>query len=388
MPATDTDYHRDRFVGREDVVDTVIRRAIGPPPQNRSLLIEGPANRGKSWLLRRTDEKLRDRTALAAIVPDCPTLAPCLFIRDDAQQPFDPLRLIARIWWALSPFVANLPLPGDLAGSTDDTTAITHITTHFSQNAAEPQSLLAITTQVLDALHGQLLLVLLVDGLDEFAQLDQFERQFVEPLYRSAHVRVIASRRSQVYTAKWSTFALRPQRKDEPISLDRLSIQAAEDQIQRHFHYKKSPLQFGDLSPLVRHYAWQNPGANRMFADAAVANHTSGAARLITSQDVRVCVLELSKSSRFAEPIADHDFDWLTAVVRAFPQIGGGEVPTHHLNDVLRATVGRPVGDYERNEWLGRLQERGIVVRSHNGQCRVHEEFAALCQEWEAQQTL
>jgi len=382
MPVSD--YDSASFVGRNDIVDEVIRRALTTPALIRSLLIEGPANRGKSWVLCRTHEKLIDPAAVASIIPNSPPVAICLYSSDDAR-PFEPLRLVASVWWALHPYFPSLFWPTGLPDTTIKDTAIQALHSFFRQNNFDAQSLLSVATQDLDTASPPILLVLLVDGLDEFDQLDAFERQFVEPLFRSPNVRVVASRRSHVHTARWTTFSLRP-KKDGSINLDRLNAHDAEDQITRHFGRCGSPLTYAELNASIKHYAWQNPGANRRFADCAIEKQVTQ--RLITSDNVRSCLLQLSTSGRFSNPISDNDFDWLTAVVKHFPSIGSSEVPAHALNAVLEATAQRPVGDFERNEWLGRLQDRAIVMRRNSGQCLVHDEFAALCQEWEAQRTL
>lgn len=384
MPVSD--YDSSSFVGRDDLVEEVIRRAFGVPPQSRSVLIEGPANRGKSWLLCRTHEKLNDPLLYSPIISSCPPIATFLFTAEDGL-PFDPLWLVACIWWALHPHLPSLFWPTNLTGGADKTSAIRLLHDFFTRDGSDGQTLIFQIKGALDAAASPVLLALLVDGLDEFEQLDPFERQFVEPLFRSPQVRVIATRRSQVLTAHWGTFSLRPQKKDEPISLARLSAKDAEDQINKQFRRKGSPLSFADLTPLFNHYAWQNPGANARFVDCAITNHASGARRLIMRDDIRTCLLELSKSGRFAEAILESDLDWLGAVVRQFPSIGSSEVPTYALNVALAAAAGRPVGDLERNAWIGRLQDRAIVVRRTNGQCLVHEEFAALCQEWEEKGT-
>lgn len=392
MPVSD--YDRDSFVGRDDLAEQIVRRICTAPPQKRSLLIEGPANRGKSWLLCRANEKLVDHQSLTALIPGCPRVATLLFDKKDetreAQSPFDPLWLVACLWWELRDLWGPLQLfqPNGLATGGARAAGRGHLHAVFRQLGADAQSLLLQVTKALASANGQYLLALLADGLDELSFLSEIERQFVEPLSRSPYVRIVASRRTQVPAARWMTFSVRPQGREEEttISVERLSVEDAEEQLNRYFMREGAALRFADLAALFQHYRWQNPGANRRFADDAIVNQRGGAPRLVTEENVRACLLQLSRSHRYDAPISDEDFAGLLAVVASFPAIGTSEVPAHDLNAVLAAAAGRAsLGDKERNEWLGRLQDRGIVVRRKNGQCLVHEEFAALCQEWEAQ---
>lgn len=385
MPVSD--YESTSFVGRDDIVDDVIQRAFSVNSQSRIIMIEGPANRGKSWLLCRTQEKLQNSATRAATALNYPPIVPCFFTSDHAS-PFEPLRLIAWVWWFLHPYLSDLSLPAHITDSTQTANAVEILHNQFIRDGADAQTRILQVTNKIEAATSPIILALLVDGLDEFDDPELFVRHFVEPLVRSPNVRLVVSLRSQVRTARWQTFSIRRLlRKDDQISLGHFDVLDAKEQINRYFELQGAPLSFANLVPLFRHYTWQNPGANRRLADCAIANQNRGAQTLISGDDVRDCLMHLSLSNRFDHPISGADFDWLTAVVGSFPTIGSSEVPSHKLNEVLTKVAQHHVGDLERNAWIGRLQERAIVVHCPNGQCLVYEEFAALCQEWEAQRT-
>src|SRR5215213_4644312 len=54
-------YDSDGFFGREDIVKSIIERLVDPRAdqlRQRAILVEGPACRGKTWLLRRIHEQI------------------------------------------------------------------------------------------------------------------------------------------------------------------------------------------------------------------------------------------------------------------------------------------------------------------------------------------
>lgn len=378
------DYDRGSCFGRDEIVDAIISLVFSDRPQYRGLLIEGPANRGKSWVVCRTRDKLTDPAELSAIIPDAPPVAVCLFTHRSGYRngrSFDPLWLMAEVWWALYAYLPNLFWPKNLPADAAKDQAIVALYDLFVRDRREATDLIALVDEELGKALSPVCLAVLVDGLDEFDDLKIFERQFLEPLARSPAVIVIASRRSQVRGASWVTFLLRTITRDTPFDIARLDLNAAIKQIDTYFSAHNSSLKFTNLQPLFKYYVWQNPGANKHFSDNAINNRKATNPHLISTADIHKCILVLSTSGRYPSPISTQDFDWLIAVVRGFPQIGVTEVLIHKLNPVLSQAAGRNVSDKERNEWLGRLQERGIVVLRKSGQCLIHEEFAALCQE-------
>lgn len=378
MPVSD--YDPNSFVGRDDLVHEIVLR-VAKNSGTRKLLVEGPANRGKSWLLCRIRDTLNDPALLTTIVASPPPLVATLFSSEDCH-PFDLHKLVACLWLNLQPLTPALlqqlgPPPPPAAQWAPQS-----LSAHFAQRSFgfDPQQLLDMLLSELAKVNPQSLAVLIVDGLDEFSNLDSLERQFVEPLFRSSQVQIIASRRSEINVG-WTTFLLKPSEKDL-LNLEELSEQLAREQINRRFARHGSALQFDVLEPFFTYYRWQNPGANSYFVDQAVNQHQAEQTPLVSKSDIRGCILTMSQSGRFTSPVSQQDLDWLIEVVRDFPEIGRQDVPLFRLRATLkRASGGSPVEDSERNAWLSRLQERGIVVRRLNGQCQVYEEFVALCHE-------
>jgi hypothetical protein len=374
------DYNAAAFFGRYEIVERVIGQALDPYADQklrRSQLLEGPAKRGKSWVICGIRDRLRHppsspTTPADEAAPPTPLRAAvCLFTNNDVKA-LDLHTLVAKVWLALNPYVPPLSLMHSVSPADPEATQTRKLRDFLFRSNSDVAQLIAITIRELEGTTPPVYLVVLADGLDEFGALEPFERTFLQDLFSSDRVRLVASRRSEVFTAGWKTRLIRRQTYNQ--SLDTFPSAAAEQQL----NSLVPPHGYRRLSPLFTFYKWQNPGANSFFAERAVANERKQAAALIMRDDVRRCILELSRSARHLDPIAEKDFEHLNAVVKQFPNIGASDVSRHHLNPVLGG-----MGDLERNSWLARLQERGIVMVLTNGLCSVHEEFVALCQEWE-----
>lgn len=389
------DYDGNSFFGRDDVANAIIQHALDAQADTqhcRSLLIEGPANRGKSWLLCRVRERCQLTSPQApqaqshgqpANPPQVTSpVAVCLFTKDHAQS-LDLYDLVARLWAALYPCVPALLWPQSILDGDEEEIKVRKLSDFFHQSPSDAARLIEVVIQELEGTRPPAYLVVLVDGLDEFERgdLERFEREFLSPLFRSSRVRLIASRRSEVVTHTWKSYLVRLHTHLRP--LEAFPAIAAEQQVDNRFQHAGSPLRFAtDLRPLFKFYEGQNPGANTFFVRCALSHRASGHRELVTYDEIKACVLELSRSGQYTTPIADQDFEWLNTIVKQFPEIGKMGAPRHEFNPVLNG-----ISDKERNDWLGRLQERGIVVVELNGLCKVHEEFVALCQEWEARRT-
>lgn len=373
------DYDPGSIVGRDDLVRKLIQRIFSNLPGDRGLYLEGPAKRGKSWCVCRLREMLNDPVAFQASVPAQTSIAVVLYTHTSSEKngkPFDPLWLMAQLWCELRPHLPNLFWPTHVPSGISPVQAVYD---QFVQDGRDAEVLSAIVKNELNSIGQPLYLVVLVDGLDEFSYLQRFEREFLASLGLSDRVLTVASRRSQARGIAWETYALRRIVPEEAYSLEPLSVAAAEEQLKRLLGGQASLV--NRLMQEFRFYRWQNPGVNKLLIEYAIKN--SAQAELVSAVDIRSCLLEMTKSGLYQQPIADQDLDWLISVVRKQSIDGSKAIAIHKLDGALALAAGRSVGNNERNKWLGRLKDRALVELRDSSLCRVHEEVAALCREKE-----
>src|SRR5262245_33841552 len=113
------------FVGREDIAEQIITLALDPKAfeqRRRSILIEGPSNRGKSWLLCRVCELLDRQQPRQSI--------PCLI---SIADPFnnDTLEYIAKLWIVAHPHISHLFWPQIVSSATSFHQQLSELSTYF-----------------------------------------------------------------------------------------------------------------------------------------------------------------------------------------------------------------------------------------------------------------
>jgi hypothetical protein len=367
-------YDRRIFVGREELIQEIIEQALGPQAniqQYRSQLIEGPARRGKTWLLYRVGEILVEQSP--AIV--------CFFSKNDAHYPnLNHYFLAAKLWLSLRNYVPSHLWPTSFSNQAPEAQQLQELHDFLQHTQPDPTRCLETFVSLLEQTDEIIYLIVLVDALDSFErqQLELFELRFLAQLFNSSKVRLIATRRSEVITHSWKSYQLRLHTHRK--SLRPFNSAEAIQQFNHLLNIARLSLDFStDLQPLFRYYSGQNPGANTFFIKKVRQNYLNEDTILISADDIKDCILELSRSGRHSAAISATDLDWLTTVVHNFPSIGSTSVPHPGFSKYLTGT-----SDKVRNDWLGRLQDRGIVVMEINGLVRVHEEFVALCQDFEA----
>lgn len=374
------------FFGRDDVVAAVIGQALDPAADDpglpaRSQLLEGPARRGKSWVLEGVYDQLSSQPPLQAQPPPpngpqptYPAVA-CMF--KSQQIPLGDYHAgVAAVWDALLPRVPTLARPPAFLPSDPQPQRLQQLRAYLQQQNPVWTRLVEVAVEALEQTSPGLYLVILVDGLDEIdpLKLDAFEFEFLERLFSCPRVRLVATRRSEVITHGWRRTLVKRHTRIKPLTV--LPPQAAEQQVDDLFQRAASRLRFDDLTRLFRAYRWQNPGANAIFVRQALEQERRGQAPQIGRAEIDACLLELIQPDNPGDPSLAIDLKRLREVAAQHPTIDVQAIPRRLFNLPLGA-----VGDRERDLWLGRLQRRGIILVADKDRFQVHEEFVALCRE-------
>lgn len=374
--------------GREDVIEALLHFVTGPESGDtyRSLVIEGPAGRGKTWVLRRLQERLRWEQGVGV----------CYF--DQANlTPLDLHRLIARVLLALRTRDVPIPLSRaalrlsgelvEMAAGGDGSEregreweAEARLADLLRQEGRSAVELLEAIGLALDRLRPTQRLVLIIDGFEEIDDLTDVERKFFEPLARSPAVSLIASSLTRSLS-RWKSFQLRTITRPERLELPELDSDIATAQINQLFREHGSPITYNDLIRFTSYYRWQNPEVNRLLALSALRKRETARASLITADDFRDVLLELSRSLRFAKGLPRQDLDWLIAVASTAPNALREAITVHTLSSLLSQAAGRTVNSKELNEWRNHLLECGIARMLKSGDTLIHTEFVELCLE-------
>lgn len=360
-------YESAGFFGREDIVARIIDVLRDPQAdqlRQRAVLVEGPAGRGKTWLLCRIHEQLQSDVAV------------CFFKGTDfaprhiewSEQAIEELtrQLLARLLDVVHAYCPTLPWPRDTAHDTD-TERLAKIVQLLGQ--WQPQNLLQLISATIDADKLPILLIIL-DGMEEIEAeiLKIFEFKFVHELFRNPRVRLLASRRIKSITHQWKRPLIKQQKKD--IVLD--MFDSPEDQIAYLFQTKgATEAPSVEFKQQMTTYTWFNPGANAQLVGCAMANNN-----LITHDCIRACLIELMQSVRDPSSITAIEFEYIYRMATQFADIDTVGVARHLLNSVFD-----DVNDKKRDEFLGYLQSRGIGFFGESGSYILHSDFVQLFRE-------
>jgi hypothetical protein len=359
------EYDSVGFFGREDIVRYIIENLADPQAdqrRRRAILVEGPASRGKTWLLHRVHEQIQANYANQ--------IAVCFFAGGDfhandrwASRSEQLLRrLLIRLWDVVHHYCPTLPWPTDIMPE--------HDVERFDKIAqllqgSQPQTLLQLITEKIDEAALPALLIIL-DGMEEIDAdvLKMFEFEFVNELFRNPRVRLLASRRVNNTTHQWRKPFIKQQ--NNILSLD--PFDSPEQQITYLIRAKGAQITFQELKDQMQHYTWLNPGANAFLVDCAIDRATK-----ITSECVQECLTILMQSVREASPINGSEFEYIRRMATLFPEIALQGVARHKLNDVFDH-----MSDRNRDEFLGQLQGRGIGFFGNSGNYILHSDFVEL----------
>jgi hypothetical protein len=402
VPYMDThlpyDYDSDDFVGREDIVQDIIEMLCGSREniRSRSFLVDGPAKRGKTWLMRRVEEKLRNGTiAVVNNVPQSnhPTqTAVCffegrIFANERSYSEELKCKLLSHLWIIAHDHISDLPTLFDLAQEDTYEQKCEKIRLRFFK--FEISSLL---TEIKTHIKEPILFIIIVDGMNEIdvGVLRLFEREFIAPLFRNTQIRLLASRRIDSIEHKWREPIIRLQL-DRPLTLEWFNDTECQKQIEHLLAQKSSILSPDDLRQQMKTpYSWGNPGANAFLVERAIqnSNRQQDADRatalvshiiLISDDDIRDCLKYLMSSLRDPAPIDSVSFERVGRMIADFPEIATKGAPRHRLNQILGG-----ISDSARDEFLGRLQDRGVGAFGTSGNYIIHADFVELFRELRA----
>ena len=178
---------------------------------------------------------------------------------------------------------------------------------------------------------------------------------------------------------------------DRPLTLEQFGGSDYQKQIEHLLAQKSSTLTPDTLRQQMKtQYSWGNPGANAFLVERAIHNsdRQRGAGRdtalashiiLISDDDIHECLKYLMSSLRDPTPIDSASFDLVRKMIVEFPQIATQGVSRHLLNKPLGG-----ISDHARDEFLGRLQDRGVGAFGTSGNYIIHADFVELFRELRA----
>ena len=118
-------------------------------------------------------------------------------------------------------------------------------------------------------------------------------------------------------------------------------------------------------------YSWLNPGANAFLINCALDE-----IKQLPKVCARECLKFLLGAAQDVPSIDSHEFEYIHQMVIQFPEIDEQGVPRHKLNSVFGN-----MSDRQRDEFLGRLQGRGIGYFGNSGNYVLHSDFGQLFRE-------
>ncbi|NTU80156.1 MAG: ATP-binding protein [Chloroflexales bacterium] len=362
-------YRTELFLGRNQIATQLVQaicQALIGAEAVRSLLVEGPASQGKTWLLHRVAELTRECTNRIIVCwfhgPD--------FWNDEEPLPFEQVRgdLLVRLWQTIDEAIPDALRWPESVRQADPPRERAR---KFSHESVE--SLVREAIRVLETTPYRLLLV--VDGLDEIpsAAIDDFSDGMIAALFRCPQTRLLWSRRVDSRHT-WKDVEIKNRRH----KFDLRDYDAYEQQINQILD--SSGLTFADhIAPQMQAYQWGNPGANAFLCDRVVSN-----GGLIKGDDIRECILFLMRS-----PTHPHgsppDFNRLSQAIQRHPRPDNPGISRMKLAELWNM---RP--DKQFNDFLGQLEERGIGFPSiPDGRSFViYRDFVELFREYHVKEAL
>jgi len=363
------DFQTKEFIGRNPLVADLVATLIDPAAdqqRKRSVILSAPAKRGKTWTLRRVEEVLYSHG----------NIAPCFYTGDDFQNQSAPafpilsFDLLCPLWKKVHQLVPNLPWPKTILPQ--DTTEEQH------------QKLLAYLrgfplAHLLEAIHTRtnndhpdLLIVLILDGMDEIATdiLHAFEREFVAPLFRHKRVRLLASRRIVNPSQSWSEFRPKLQTRHQDLE----GFDSSREQIKRLLKNHGVSTNCAHFQAQMKtKYSWSNPGANHFLVRCA-SRHGG----ILEKACIEGCIRCLIQASRPLDParlsLSDDDVIlYIGLMVKQFSAIEKLGAARPDLNAIFGG-----VSDDQRDEFLNHFQERGIGYLGDQNNFIIHSDFVEL----------
>jgi hypothetical protein len=347
-------YDPSLFVGRQAELAMLLERLLdeeADAKRHRCIVIEGPGQRGKTWLLARlSDELLQHPTRPIVLYLTSRELAQDAPDREELFK-----RFLVRPWDAAQQIVRNIPELQDKAP------ALSVVSSgQFAEFVLE--RIIEIFITPLTTIPGKIYFIVIIDGIEEIPSdiLVEFENLFIAPLFRNHNVRIVAARRMSE-EKPFKRFIVSRQIRFEPLegfdkapALNNTVPLFAKEQVERlidnlRVRSKQISFTFDHFRQQTRHYVWSNPGANALLVQCAIQHGGQ-----LTYQCLDSCLQQLCASAGAGKALDEQDMGRLFALVRVFPNL-------HQGQDL--ASIGKELGmdDRDRNTFIGRLIERGIA---------------------------
>lgn len=355
------------FFGYSSQIDSIIETLCDldiPEHTERTIFIEGPSRSGKTKLLQQIADRL--------IRLERPVVRTCLIDSSDMSSHntgFGEIgfRLAGRLWMTMKSDLPDVQDPALLFNPMSDAAD------------ADKERLLAewvgsFAAGLVEA-KGLFVLVLVVDGLDEFEskRLNDLEEQLIIPLYRNSRVRLLYSRRADIVDRFWQDLLIKNYVPELPDNKYRFLLEHFDgkdkqlDALAAHYHLNVDDIRV----QLSESFGWTNPGVNAFLLAHAARN-----GGIILADDIRCCIkymllfgkdirvlpvnLQHIKEEVLDTFITNQLFENLNAVFRhSYERIASGNgVPR---NIALRALNAKKPSD--REAFLDELQDRGVGQR-------------------------
>lgn len=343
-----TDCSPDNFVDREEISDAVVERLLLKTTKQRSIIIQGAGQSGKTCLLSKIQHLLsinRQKTIVIKIISDD---------LNKQHTHIDALfyLLLERVWKVVEEALINVATP---PGSPIFNRSLDELI-RYSGNIGIALNYLA---EELSKIKPPLYLIILFDGVEEIDHelLEQFERDFLAPLFKQTFVRIATTSRAVAEgSAKspWHTWMkqrtdlLRLNDFDHDPLLDRGYHIVAMKQFTQLQARKVigDELSFEEVRSQLRHYRWNNIGVNATLMRAAAL-----VGGQITTPALDDCLNTLLQNAK-REPLSALNVDYLWTLVKRFPTLEDG-LDIAQINSCLE------MEDIARNDFMGKLAQGG-----------------------------
>lgn len=394
-----TDYSSSAFFGRDLITDMIVGYLTNPDAdeqRTRSIMVEAPAGRGKTWLLYHIADRLHGAGAPQEPGAHPPIVALLRADTDFKDVPQGDARWRAVIGKLVKAYLEHragtaprAPF-NDLAADSDELTIETTLA-RFSTSSI----LGALAEQIEDA---QVQYILIVDGLEDshFDICADFEINILSPFFRSKQVRVLASRRSGNPAVGWQhrhnvriqTVPIElggfdddetgrgvPDPPDDPPPLhpheqqvDYL-VQASNGSLSQAAveQWRADLLRSG-----AKHYGWSNPGVNVCLVEQALKQGV----KQIAAAHIRTCLdTKLRPASGGPQQLGQGWSEHNRALRRLVQHLG-----SNGARPIGRPEVAQLLGlEFAKtSELLSTLQNCGIGMSERSGTFKVHPEFVQL----------
>jgi hypothetical protein len=360
--------HNGGFFGRDELFQELIAQLLAETTI-RSHIIQGPAGRGKTRLIYEVAQHLQRLPD--QIVRVCFIESADLDQRAEAELvPF----LTARLWLVVRDLLPTPPGPSQDLLEHGDQQAITQAI------VADDLITLDQIRRLIEEVDQSFFLILVVDGLDEIAQLRLIEDAFIYPLIQmNSQVRILAARRASEARQYWSVPALRLSVREYPLEpFPETGVQNNPG----HLHVADL-LSLPDrpvlaivptvdlVAALIPCYSWSNPGANCMLIQAYFDHQGT-----LSLPDIEQCIRTLIHSHQEPPPAQAHwNVDYIFACVLQL---------THNHGDLQKpqpASILTKAGGIEerhRAAFHRHLIACGICSQSNGMTFQIHRDLAEL----------